>query len=104
MHGMMHRVAVSWWALTVITTALLRFCVAQTQPPSPSQIESGLQVAFGESITPNGMQNLACGLVGVSDYFTLHFAGVDTALYPDSCGRLAIHSQQICFEQQYYLT
>ena len=58
--------------------------LAAAQPPTP---EAALQVSFGEAISPNATQQLACRLAGVSPYFTVHFVGVDLEAFPDACGR-----------------
>jgi hypothetical protein len=42
---------------------------------------------WGEWIPKNATQAVSCGLAGVSQYFTIHLAGVNLTAHPDACGR-----------------
>ena len=42
---------------------------------------------FAEFLPQNGTADLACGLAGVSPYFTVHVAALSLAAHPAACGR-----------------
>lgn len=69
----------------VAVACVLAGVVVQGQPPA-GENAADLHVGYSEMMSTSQISNLACHS-DVSDYFTVHVAGVSLQAYPNACGR-----------------